>query len=149
MTSSLPSAALWLGVAGLLPFLASAAVVLLGLPPGEAVAVPALIAYAACILSFLGAVHWGFALRAPEAEAWASGRRLALGVVPALFAWPALLVPAWIGLGALIAAFLAVWVAEEVAGRQGLIPLSYLWLRRGLTVVVVVAMSAVWANVLA
>lgn len=146
MTSSLPSAALWLGGAGLAPFLVAAAIVLGGLPPGAGFAVPALIAYAACILSFLGAVHWGFALRAGESEAWATGRRLALGVVPALIAWPALLLPGWIGLGLLIAAFLAVWAAEEVAGRQGLVPGSYLWLRRGLTLVALIAMSAVWAS---
>jgi len=148
MTSSLPSAALWLGVAGLVPFLAGAVVVLAGLPPGAEAAVPAVIAYAACIVSFLGAVHWGFALRAAESEAWATGRRLALGVVPALLAWVALILPQWLGLGLLIATFLAVWAAEEIAARPRLVPTGYLWLRRGLTLVAVVALSAVWATLL-
>lgn len=120
MAPSLPSAALWLGVAGLIPFLAAAGMVLAGIEAWRGVAVHALVGYAATILSFLGAVHWGFALRAPEAEAWATGRRLALGVVPALIAWAALLAPDAIALGVLIAAFLAVWAAEEIAGRQGL-----------------------------
>ncbi|MCS6853249.1 MAG: DUF3429 domain-containing protein [Elioraea sp.] len=149
MTSSLPSAALWLGVAGLTPFLATAGVVLLGPEGWGGFALGVHVSYAAAILSFLGAVHWGLALRAAAAEAWATGRRLAFGVVPALIGWAALLVPDAIGLAVLIAAFLAVWAAEEIAGRQGLVPLGYLWLRRGLTLVAVVAMSAVWTSLFA
>ncbi|MCY7314359.1 MAG: DUF3429 domain-containing protein [Rubrivivax sp.] len=83
--------ALGLGYAGLLPFVAGA--LLLWLLRGEAqghVAL-ALSAYAALILSFLGGIHWGLAMRQPAAAT----AGLVWGVVPSLLAWPALLMPAF------------------------------------------------------
>jgi hypothetical protein len=56
-------------------------------------AVHAQILFAGIVLSFLGAVHWGIALswpRLPKVQLW---RIYAWGVVPALLAWIALLMP--------------------------------------------------------
>lgn len=144
MAGTLPFPALWLGLAGLLPFAAGAAGAVLGPAAWRGAALAALIAYGAVILAFLGAVHWGLALAAmAEAEREFGRTRLTLGVVPALVGWVALVLPAWAGLALLIAGFLGVWAAEEGAARQGLMPLRYLWLRRLLTLVVVVLLSAV------
>jgi hypothetical protein len=68
--------------------------------------------------------------------------RIALGVVPSLIGWLALLIailgPApVIALCVLIAGFLATNIGEHTAHRRGWMPGRYLWLRWVLTVVVV------------
>jgi hypothetical protein len=86
-----------LGHLGLLPFFALA--LLAWLPAGAAVAnldaarlaQLALVAYAATILSFLGAVHWGLALAAGGIAPARRRQALAWGVVPSLLGWLALL----------------------------------------------------------
>ena len=149
MTHGLPFPAFWLGLAGLVPFVACAAGAFIGPVAWEGFALRALIAYGAVILAFLGAVHWGLALTATaESETRHARTRLTLGVVPALVGWGALLLPAWLGLVALIAGFLAVWAAEESASREGLVPSRYLWLRRLLTLAVAVILSATLMGVL-
>ncbi len=89
------AAALWLGHAGLLPFVAGALLVWVGLAPEQhAFVAGALSAYAALIASFLGGIHWGFGFRhsAPPASLFV------WGVAPSLLAWPALLMPPHAGL---------------------------------------------------
>jgi hypothetical protein len=85
-----------LSYAGLIPFVAGA---LLGwlvfpYPDAHAFVVDALAAYAALIISFLGGIHWGLAMRAeapgPHAFRWA--------VVPSLVAWLGVIMPAYAGL---------------------------------------------------
>lgn len=147
MQRRLPTAALLLGVAGLIPF-AALAVTALGsrdiVFAGEAVW--AMIAYGAVILGFLGGVHWGFALEDPTGAA--QRLRLALGVMPALIGWAAMLallllaVPS-ISLAILLAGFVATIATEAQASRRSLIPPGYMWLRWGLSVVVVLILATV------
>lgn len=86
-----------LGVLGVLPFLALALLTWLpeGATFGQRAIVPlaqwALVAYAAVILSFLGAVHWGFVLLAPSMPPRLMRQSLAWGVIPSLLGWLALL----------------------------------------------------------
>jgi hypothetical protein len=145
--SALPSPALWLGLAGLLPFI-GCTVLVLGGGPFAGLAEDALAAYGAVILAFLGAVHWGLALAAPGDPA-AARARLTLGVLPALAGWAALLAPNWIGFGVLVAGFAATWIAEEAAARSGRLGAGYLRLRRGLTFTVIAMLSAAWVAVVA
>ncbi len=159
MTARLPPLALLLGLGGLVPFLACGlgSVTAGGaVPPDRALL--ALIEYAAIILSFLGAVHWGLALAAPAQDHAASARpmpwhsgvegaRLALGVLPALLGWGALLVsvaaaPA-IALALLIAGFLATTAVEARGARDGLVPAGYMRMRWLLTLVVVLVLALV------
>ena len=83
-----------LGYAGLLPFVAGALLVWLVRADVQAYAALALSIYAALILSFLGGMHWGLAMRqtAPSAAA------LVWGVATPLVAWPAALMPPDAGL---------------------------------------------------
>ena len=111
-----------LGYSGLLPFAAAAALALLGPPPWRGFALSALAAYGAVILSFLGAVHWGLALRAPPEEDAALWPRLGFGVLPALVGWVALLLPARAGLLLLAAAVVGVAAVETAAARRGSVP---------------------------
>lgn len=85
--------ALRLGYAGLLPFVGGAALVwLLGASQEQAFVAQALSAYAALIIAFLGGIHWGHVMKAGNGGA--AVLPLAWGVLPALLAWPALLMPA-------------------------------------------------------
>lgn len=141
-SARLPFPLLWLGLGGLVPFVACTALALGG-GPFAGLAEDALLAYGAVILAFLGAVHWGLALAAPQDEA-AARARLTLGVLPALIGWAALVSPNWIGFGILVAGFAGTWTAEEAACRAGRLGARYLWLRRGLTLAVVAMLSSVW-----
>ena len=79
-----------------------------------------------------------------------------LGVVPSLIGWLALLLQMWLlewmALLVLIAGFIATVVVEHQAARRLLVaPASYIWLRWGLTVVVVAMLVTVltlrcWAS---
>lgn len=124
-----PGLAVPLGLGGLLPFGAAALGAWLLPAAWRPLAVEALAAYGAVILAFLGAVHWGLALRPAPGEAGAAGGRLVLGVLPALVAWGALLLPAAPGLALLAAGVLATAGVEQRAARRGLVPRGYLRLR--------------------
>jgi hypothetical protein len=83
-----------LGYAGLLPFVAGALLVWLVRAEVHAYVSLALSAYAALILSFLGGIHWGLAMRSPQP----GHVGLIWGVVPSLVAWPAAVMPPDAGL---------------------------------------------------
>ena len=160
MLRRLPLSAVLLGLGGLIPFIACGYAAVTDhafhalaslLPPDRALF--ALIAYAGTILSFLGAVHWGFALAGGAATLPPRGRRvetvqLAGGILPALVAWMSLLlaVPASAPLAAIVLlalGFALVLATEHRAARSGAMPRSYLALRWGLTVVVLIVLLGV------
>jgi Protein of unknown function (DUF3429) len=76
-----------LGWSGLLPFVGGAIAAIVAPPAWHDIALRALVAYGAVIVSFLGGIHWGSSTRAAH-----DGARL-WGVVPSLLAWPLLLLP--------------------------------------------------------
>lgn len=121
----IPPLARPLGFAGLIPFAGLAVLSLAGVSWASG----AIAAYGATILAFLGAVHWGFALRALPGEEFASPWRLSLGVAPALLAWVALLLPVPAGLWLLAGGVVATAAVETAAARRGLVPADYLRLR--------------------
>lgn len=91
---TLPAWALRLGYAGLLPFVGGALLVWVVWPDVQPLVAQGLSAYAALIISFLGGIHWGLAMRQPEPPP----QLLVWGVMPSLLAWPALMMPAHAGL---------------------------------------------------
>lgn len=121
-----------LGYLALVPFVVGALLVLVvgaGARPGASFA---LVSYAAVVVSFIGAIHWGLGFRqvdpAPRLFVW--------GVVPAIVAWLAVLMPSRFGLVAhavlLIVCYLvdrAIYPLEGVA--------RWLPLRLRLTIVAV------------
>lgn len=86
--------ALRLGYLGLVPFVFGALLVWLVREDAHPYVTAALSAYAATVISFLGGIHWGLAFRqtvpSPQPFVW--------GVVPALFAWIAVVMPPYAGL---------------------------------------------------
>ena len=83
-----------LGYAGLLPFIAGALLVWLVRADVHAYVALALSVYAALILSFLGGMHWGLAMRQQPPPVLS----LVWGVVPPVVAWPAAVMPPDAGL---------------------------------------------------
>ena len=142
MTRPLPILATLLGIAGLLPFL-GAGLAALG-PQGDR-AMMALVAYGAVILSFLGGVHWGFALQ--DLADRGQRPRLLLGVAPSLIGWVALLlamaVDAEAGLALLVLGVLGATIVEARAQRAGLMPRGYMALRYALSGVVIAVLVLV------
>lgn len=89
-----PLAARQLGYAGLVPFVGGALLVWLVREDAHPYVVLALSAYAATIVSFLGGIHWGLAMRVGHA----APTTLAWGVTPSLVAWTAVMMPPDAGL---------------------------------------------------
>lgn len=134
--SALPRTVALLGYGGLLPFGALALLLVLD-GARSALWWPALLAYGAVILSFVGALHWGFAMVLPELGAAQRQGLWVWSVVPALVAWPAVL---WAAPGAavlLVAGFLAHYAQDRrlVAQTSAALPAWYLPLRTRLTLV--------------
>jgi len=145
-----PAAALWPGLAGLLPFIALAVALTLVEAPLRALLERALIGYGALILAFIGAIHWGLALmathaaRAPHLRGAASAGMARFcflwSVIPALWGWLALwagFVPALalLGLG-----FIAQLAVDYRVSSALALPAWYLALRSVLTSVVLLCL---------
>ena len=146
MPRRLPALAIILGVAGLIPFLVLGIGSVSTNTITSRLAASLLIGYGAVILSFLGAVHWGFTLATEHDPA--ERPRLVLGVLPAMVGWAAMAMTLFslepvLGLLLLIAGFVVTVVVEWRAHGRGWVPGGYIGLRLGLTVVVVLTLTTV------
>ena len=130
-----PRIAQWLGYGGLLPFVGLAGAALgLGLLESTRITA-ALLAYGASILSFIGAIHWGLAMRG---GAVLDNKLLLWGVVPSLVAWAALLLSTAPGLWLVVLGLWACFAVDRaVYPRFGL--RSWLPMRLVLTLVATLA----------
>ncbi|MDX1803926.1 MAG: DUF3429 domain-containing protein [Alcanivorax sp.] len=129
----------WLGFSGLLPFYLLAA--LAWFDPLRDLALKGLTAYAAVVLSFLGAVHWGRALtRFADSNQFPT---LLFGIMPALLGWFALLLPRELSLPMLTAGLVFVWGTEQMVFVD-ILPSWYRHLRHGLTAASVLALLLGW-----
>lgn len=124
--SAPPLLARQLGFAGLIPFVALALAVWAQDPD----AADALVAYAATITSFLGAIHWGLSMREPQPDA----KSLLWGVIPSLVAWLALMMETDSALALLAALLVSCWLVDRrMYPRWGLE--AWMTLRTPLTLV--------------
>jgi hypothetical protein len=132
-----------LGLAGLLPFIATA----LGAwwAPGawSVYAIQAFVYYSAVILSFLGGIHWGLAMGRDAPKSPTFRGRVMLSMVPSLMAWPALLWGGAPGTALLMFGYIAVRGYEASATGSVGLPEWYRGLRNVLTIVVVACHLAV------
>ena len=90
----LPTAALRLAYASLLPFVLGAALLWVVRDDAHPYVAGALSGYSAVVIAFLGGIHWGFGFAQPRPAA----RLFAWGVVPSLVAWVAVVLPPYAGL---------------------------------------------------
>jgi uncharacterized membrane protein len=145
--SSTPSIVKLLGYGGLIPFIGLALLSLTQLFPREIVN-SALLSYAATILSFVAALHWGFAMTIPSLSENDRIYQYSWSVVPPLLAWLALLVSPTIGAVILIAGFIAnLWQDLSFYKPNKVdLPKWYLPLRIRLTIIAVICISSTLIN---
>ena len=136
MRAAIPRLPLWLGLAGLLPFLVSAAAAWLAPIAWQVLAIRAFLGYGAVILSFLGGVQWGVAMCRERPGEDAFRVRMLLAMVPSLVAWPALLLHPLTGAWVLVAGFVLVRGHELSREGRARLPDWYQSLRTLLTLVV-------------
>jgi hypothetical protein len=140
-----PSAwARWLGIAGLIPFVGLAVALWVSRPSQWPSASAALVGYGAVIISFLGAVHWGLAMRSGRAQ---PAGQLLWGVAPSLAGWGAMLLGGTTGL-LLIAILLWVSFAVDRAVYRHYRLQGWLPLRLRLTLVASLSCLAAFAAML-
>ena len=109
-----PSAAAWLGLAGLIPFVVGAAAH--WVMPGEIVGAVT-IGYGVAIPSFMGGCRWGFA-----AAGLGQGVQvgpLVLSVIPCLYGWAVALMPGGLPYFGLAVGFLALLAADFQLSKDG------------------------------
>ena len=144
---TLPRVVAGLGYGGLLPFIALAVAAVganfIGKDPHWWNA--ALVGYGAAILSFVGALHWGFAMTPQRLSDGQRTSAFVWSVVPALVAWLALLsllgAPR-IAAALLVTGFLAHYWRDVRLARAAHLPAWYLPMRLRLTTVACLCLAA-------
>ena len=137
---ALPRTVAWLGYGGLIPFLVLMPASLLDHHHG-AVWSDALYTYGAIILSFVGALHWGLAMSLPDLEERQRSALFAWSVVPALIAWPSLMLIPTAACLLLIIGFVLHLVQDRRLVHIADLPDWYLPLRLRLTTVACLALG--------
>ncbi len=130
----MPRSALLLGLAGLLPFLGNAAVILLDRPEllGSSGGARGLEIYGIVILCFMSGVLWGFATKADDGAAlWYS-----LSVIPALWVFFGMTFRSQDTLGVLLVGFIGLLALDYTFQRAKLAPDWWIRLRVLLTTIV-------------
>lgn len=123
-----------LGYGGLLPFIGLALLILTSVEYRPLLAV-ALVNYGAVILSFVGALHWGFAMSVQNMSAELRRDRLIWSVIPALIALLSTLLPVSVGCLLLIVGFLVHFWQDRQLVRAVNLDAWYLPMRFRLTAV--------------
>lgn len=96
-----------------------------------------LMTYAAIILSFMGAIHWGVAMSIDSDKA---NYQLGISVIPPLLGWFALLLPATYGYSILIISFSLLCLLDKEQNKRGVFPEWYYPMRVILTTIVVLSL---------
>lgn len=125
-------------LAGALPFMFASGSLVLGKPLHPTVAIVTLLTYGAVILSFLGGIQWGIALRIADEAPTSAQRLFVLSVLPSLAAWATLLLmndPTW-QLAAQLGILIAVWAVDGLLNLQRILPAGFFKLRTGITALV-------------
>ena len=109
--------------------------------------IAAMVTFCALVLSWLGGIEGGLALREERSDA--RTRAIAFGIagLPPLAAWALLL---WlpssrVQLAACIGLFVAVWIADLWLARHGLIPPWFVDMRTAATAIICITLGfAIW-----
>jgi Protein of unknown function (DUF3429) len=137
----LPTIVSLLGYGGLIPFISLALATLLD--NGHAsIWREALFAYGAVILSFVGALHWAFAMMSPTLSSRQRNGVYIWSVMPALIGWLAILLPLKPASSLLVLGFIAQYWQDMRLAKNVVLPDWFLPLRFRLTLVAVVCLVA-------
>jgi hypothetical protein len=129
-----PPIVAWLGYGGLVPFVGLAAAALFH-TAAHAWLIRALLDYAAVILSFVGALHWGFAMSLPNLDPRQQRELFVWSVIPSLLAWIMLMLPPLAAGIGFAMAFVLHLLRDLKLARHTVLPRWYLPLRLRLTTV--------------
>ncbi len=133
-TPPVRTAARVLGFAGLIPFIALGIGAWIAAPTSLTAVVVVQAQYAAVILSFLGALHWGAVLTQPEGAVQRPWLLLGWGVVPALWAWRMTWASSWVyGVTGLFLGIAVAYLVDVLLRGQTRWPAWFLQLRLWLT----------------
>jgi len=139
--SPVPSAPLWLGAGGLVPFIVLTGALWIVPVEYHPTLQDWLRTYAAVILSFVGAVHWGIAMLHRDMNDQDRAVVMGWSVVPGLVAWVALLMSLRPELTLTGAMFVIHYTMDRQLATRFPIPDWYLRLRSGLTIIVVACLG--------
>lgn len=132
-----PSRFTVLGYGGLIPFVGLTLLISLAAEYRQFLSV-ALVGYGAVILSFVGALHWGFAMMLQGLLANERQERLSWSVVPALIGWLSMLLPVpW---ACLVLAFGFIGHLWQDRKLTNIVPGWYLPMRLRLTIVAILCL---------
>jgi len=133
-----------LGYAGLIPFIILSIASWIEIPYLDN-AVYALITYAAIILSFMGAIHWGMAMSKTDNK---QSKYFIASVIPALAAWFSLLFTAFFSLIILLTGFISLIIYDLAVEKTQAFPGWYIPMRIRLTFIVVLSLIGALVSVL-
>jgi len=133
-TRPVPRPALFLGAAGLVPFIAATVMLIVGAEHTDLFWRSVLLGYGVAILSFLGGVEWGLAMQHNDQRDWL---RYSASVAPALVAWIAFLLPQPTQFPILAAGFVLTLIYDLSMVGRAEVPRWYQNLRWPLTIIVV------------
>lgn len=143
MPKKAPPLAIILGWGGVIPFVASALAFRYAPPHIAITALDAGTIYGALIITFIGAVHWGIALRRDEGHSafyiWS--------VVPSLLMVLVLMLAPALRPAPLLAGLILLWGVDLMATRAGVLPGWYMRLRHGLTVVAAASILSLYLSI--
>ena len=141
MPQIIPPIVAWLGYGGLFPFVVLAAARWFD-TNHSSLWRDALLGYGAVILSFVGALHWGFAMSQSDMTPNQRPNSFVWSVVPSLLAWVALLMTPKYATLLLVAGFLAHFWQDRRLVQLVNLPAWYLPLRFRLTSVAIFSLIA-------
>lgn len=124
-----------LGYGGLLPFVGISAWIVFAHLTGHTPPITLLLAYGAVILSFVGALHWGWAIARPDGRK--TTVQLAWSVIPALLGWAAFMLSPGHGLLLQAGGFIAARFIDATLYPEPARLAAFLRLRTRLTAVAV------------
>ena len=134
----------FLAIAGAVPFvLATAALYASDASQVRVPAITALVTYSAVILSFLGGIEWGLAIRDEHGTEFTRVAALGLSTVSSLAAWALLWLPnpVW-QVGSALGLFVLVWAADQWMAGKGLLPTWFVDLRTAVSALVAAILAA-------
>ena len=127
----------FMAFAGAIPFLVATAALFTEDSQVRVPAIAALVTYSAVILSFIGGIEWGLAIREEAGNERTRVMALGLSGVPSLAAWGVLWLPSPVWqVGAALAIFVFVWAADQWMASRGLLPVWFIDLRTAVTALV-------------
>lgn len=105
-------------------------------------AIGALVTFAAVVISYIGGIEFGLALREEGSDQRTRALAMSMSALPSLASWGVFWLPSpQQQIGAAIGLFVMMWVADLYLARRGLIPSWFVDLRTAVTVIAVVILG--------